>query len=148
MRLTIDTNILVYALDGLDPLKQSIAADLLLRVTDGDMVITTQVLAEFLAVVRRKLPHMATVAIDQVARIATLFPPVPTEADHLLIAATLADQHTLQFWDSVILTVARFAGAEAMLTEDMQDGAVINGVLLLNPFRYANRDRLEAVFAV
>lgn len=145
MRLTVDTNVLVYAIDGFDPLKQAIAIDTLLRATDCDMVVTTQVIGEFLAVVRRKLPHAVAVAIDQVERLAAIFPPVPSETDHLLDAAALADRHKLQFWDSVILTVARSAGAEVMLTEDMQDGATIEGMFLLDPFKPANRDRLDAV---
>lgn len=148
MRLTLDTNILVYAIDGLDPLKQAIAVDTLLRATACDMVVTTQVIGEFLAVVRRKLPHAMPVAIDQVDRLAAIFPPVLTETGHILAAAALADRHRLQFWDSVILTVARSAGVDVMLSEDMQDGATIEGVTLLDPFKPANRRRLEALLVV
>ena len=43
----LDTNVLVYAYDGSSPGKQSIAQELLRKALAGEMMTSTQVLAEF-----------------------------------------------------------------------------------------------------
>jgi predicted nucleic acid-binding protein len=40
----------------------------------------------------------------------------------------------ISFWDAMIVHAARVAGAEVLYTEDLQHGAVIGGVPVINPF--------------
>jgi predicted nucleic acid-binding protein len=42
--------------------------------------------------------------------------------------------HTISIWDALILQAARQSGCERLLTEDLQAGAVIGGVRIVNPF--------------
>jgi len=56
----------------------------------------------------------------------------------VLTGARLAQRCQLQFRDAVILAIAIGTGGVAVLSEDMQDGAVIEGVTILNPFAPAN----------
>ena len=37
-------------------------------------------------------------------------------------------------WDSALIAAASMLGCHTLLTEDMQDGQVIDGVRILNPF--------------
>ena len=51
----VDTNVWVYAVDAADPAKRERALEVTAPARDRDLVISTQVLAEFYAVVTRKL---------------------------------------------------------------------------------------------
>lgn len=50
----------------------------------------------------------------------------------------MAARYDLQFFDAVIIAVARRAGATLLLSEDMHDGFVIDGLTIRNPFDAAN----------
>ena len=54
----------------------------------------------------------------------------------------MAARYQLQFFDAVIIAVARRAGATMLLSEDMHDGLTIDGLTILNPFREANAPKL------
>jgi predicted nucleic acid-binding protein len=40
----------------------------------------------------------------------------------------------IRFWDALIIAAARKAGADRILTEDLNTGQVISGVRIENPF--------------
>jgi predicted nucleic acid-binding protein len=40
----------------------------------------------------------------------------------------------ISFWDAMIVHAARLAGASVLYTEDLQHGAVLGGVPVVNPF--------------
>jgi predicted nucleic acid-binding protein len=42
--------------------------------------------------------------------------------------------HRISFWDALIVHAARDSGCVQLLTEDMQAGATIAGVRVVNPF--------------
>lgn len=145
--LTLDTNVLFYAFDRSEPIKRTIATDIFLRLQGLNVVLTTQVLGEFINAVGRKNTAVKADAIALVESWSGLFQVVDTKSADLLTAARIADRYKLQFWDSLIISVARSADVEVMLTEDMQDGATIDGMILLNPFNPANRPALDALLA-
>lgn len=111
----------------------------------ADCVLTNQVIGEFLNVVRTKAVISPVEGRSTAADSSFLFPLLPTTADQLIAASGLSEQHRYQFWDAVILTVAASAGVEYLLTEDMQDGATVHGIRLLNPFNPANHEMLDAL---
>ena len=41
----------------------------------------------------------------------------------------------LSYWDSLIVETALSAGADVLFTEDLQDGQIIEGLRVVNPFR-------------
>ena len=145
MRFTLDSNILVYSLDRQAAAKREIAQHILARAIDLDTILAVQAIGEFLNAVRRRNSGEFDMATDQAALWPTIFPTFQTTAAQLIGAASVALRYRLQFWDSVVLEVARTNGATMMLTEDMQDGATIGGVELLNPFAAANREKLDFV---
>ncbi len=146
MIVTVDSNVLVYALDRQERDKNERAADLIARLLGrSDVLLTAQALGEFVNVVRRKRPDQLEEAIAQARDWAILFHVVATTSDHLLAAIHFAERHRLQFWDSVIWQAARSAGADHLLSEDMQNGLSLEGMTVIDPFNPANRERLDAV---
>jgi predicted nucleic acid-binding protein len=134
----VDTNVLLYAVDRGAEAKREIAHDILVRGRFGGLCLGSQVLGEFLNVIRRKQTAVMPRAAALVEQWALIYPVIATGPEHMLAGARLAERYRLQFWDSVILAVAIDAGGEALLSEDMQDGAVIEGVTILDPFAPAN----------
>lgn len=144
MRFSLDANVLFYSLESAAQ-KTVVAENVLFGALSCDCFLTNQVLGEVLNAVRRKLPDRVEEAQQMVASWSAVFPTAPTSTQQLIEASALAERHKLQFWDSVILVVAADAGAEYLLTEDMQDGATIRGVTLLDPFRPDNQDLIETL---
>jgi predicted nucleic acid-binding protein len=136
-RVAIDSNILVYAKLESDSEKETRSADLILR-TARDGVIPVQVLGEFLRVIQRRIPDAFDEAVRQASLYQSVFLTPPTTDATLNKAAEMARAHHLQLWDCVVCTAAGQAGAEVLLTEDMQDGQTIGGLRLMNPFVSAN----------
>jgi predicted nucleic acid-binding protein len=132
--LFVDTNLLVYAYDrGAGP-KQQVAAELIAELA-SELVVSTQVLAEFYWVVTRRLdpplaPAMARQAVDHLA----VLPVVPTDAALVLRAIDTSQTHALALWDALIVEAAAAGGCAQLLTEDMNPGQIIRGVELVNPF--------------
>ena len=147
MRFSIDTNVLLYAFEE-DTDRGETAARTIARALLRDCVLTNQVLGEFNNVVRGRMPDRMRAAREVVSAWSFVFPVVPTSTAQLIVASELSEQHRLQYWDSLILVVAGAAGAECLITEDMNDGATIDGVRLLNPFKPDNAELLEALLAV
>src|SRR5260370_21115664 len=56
----LDTNVLVYAYDASSPKKQRVAQDLVRRAVAGEIVISSQVLAEVVATLLHKLSPAAS----------------------------------------------------------------------------------------
>lgn len=144
-RVSLDTNILVYAVDPSAGDKNRIARRILAAAAEGEGLLTQQVIGEFLNV-SRKMAHLNQRRLRRIAAgLCATFPVVPTSRDHLFEAFDRAAQHRLQFWDAVILTVCGSAGVLHLISEDLQDGFSLDGLTILNPFNPANSSRLRAL---
>jgi predicted nucleic acid-binding protein len=131
----LDTNVVVYAFDDDEPVKQKRARAVIGGGDHPTLVVSTQVLAEFFVTVTRKLerPLAPDRARQAVADLATL-PVVGVDKEAVLAGIDLADRHQLSLWDALIVQAAATAGCETLLTEDLADGAVLAGVSIHNPF--------------
>jgi len=132
----VDTNIWVYAVDTADPDKRRLALELTSPAAGRDLVVSTQVLAEFYAVVTRKLavPVAAEDAEAMVRELAVL-PVVATDASLLLSAISASRAWQISIWDALILRAADVAGCRRLLSEDLADGTTYGSVVVENPFR-------------
>ncbi len=143
MLAAFDSNILIYAHLEPDSAKGARAKTLLKAAGASRAVVAAQVLGELLWVVRRRRPDLLDLALGSVE----LLPPtieVPRSDRHSMTeAARLAERHRLQFWDALILVASARAGATHLLSEDLQDGAVIANVRLIDPFAAANRELVD-----
>jgi predicted nucleic acid-binding protein len=135
VRPFVDTNVLVYAHDRDEPHKQATAH----RVLDEhahDLVVSTQVLTEFYVATTRKLarpldPERATRQVDELGR-GTV---VSVDVDLVRAAIALSRDRQLSLWDALIVRAAQRGGCDTVLTEDLQDGAMFDGIVIRNPFR-------------
>jgi len=133
----VDTNVLVYAHDASEAVKQPIAQAVLEQLwTDGGGALSTQILQEFYVVATRKLqPAMTPREAREIIELYSTWPVVVIEPSLILNASLLHERNQLSFWDALMVEAARVAGAGRLLTEDLQDGQVIAGVRIENPFR-------------
>lgn len=133
-RVFLDTNVLVYA-DDLDAGEKNDIARALLRglLTQGNAVLSTQVLQEFFVIATRKLGVDPEVARRKLELLSTL-DVIRIEVDEILAAIDLHRLHSISFWDALVVRCAATAGCTRLLSEDMQDGRVIAGVRIENPF--------------
>lgn len=134
MRSLLDTNVLIYADAADEPAKQRQAVSLIseLRRT-GDAVLSTQVLQEYVNVALRKL-RLPPALIRERLAFYRRFDLVVTSPD--LIAAAL-DLHVLRgisFYDALVVQAAVAGGCQRVLSEDLQHGATLGGVRIVNPF--------------
>ena len=133
-RSFVDTNILVYTVDDADPAKKQAARDVLAQT--AEIVLSGQVLGEFYVTITRKLspPVDAGAARELTARLARL-PCIAIDAQLAQRAVDAAQRWQLSYWDALVVEAARQAGCARVLTEDLTDGAVYDGLRIENPFR-------------
>jgi predicted nucleic acid-binding protein len=144
--IAFDTNILIYAQQEDEAPRHRTAVRILYAASLVDACIPTQVLGEFLNVCVRKLKLPPVEAIEQVEEYLRLFTCPDTRPIDLTDAAHLSAAYDLQYFDALIITVARRNGATVMLSEDLHDGLVIGGIKIVNPFAAANEALLADYF--
>ena len=137
--IALDTDILIYAecpadIEG----RHEIALKIMRELTKGGSLVPMQVLGEFMNVCRKRRLFSPIEAARKITDYATVFLVPPAQLGDLTAAAELSERHKIQFFDALILAVARRAGATVLLSEDMQDGAEIGGVRIVDPFAAAN----------
>lgn len=130
-----DTNILVYFIDEDEPEKQEVARGLVEEyLIEGNGMISVQVLREFYVAARRlRHPLSEERALEAVRDLAT-FSPLTEDATMVLGAVSRTREMSISFWDALIVEAALKAGADRLLTEDMQHGLLIEGMRVENPF--------------
>lgn len=134
-RATLDTNILVYAVD-IDAGERHEQA---IRIVDEaavgqNCVLTLQALGEFFAVVARKSKMPLGDARMLIQQWQTLFPVIVAKPVTLVLATRGVIAYQLSFWDAMIWATAKQNGVEILLTEDFQHGQIIEGIEIRNPF--------------
>ena len=131
----VDTNVWVYAVDAADPAKRKRAMEVTAAAVGRDLVISTQVLTEFYAVVTRKLA--VPVSSDDAEAMVRQLSDLPVVAiDSSLVVSAIAESRAWQvsIWDALILRAAEVAGCRRVLSEDLADGATYGSVVVENPF--------------
>ncbi len=135
-RVFVDSNILIYAHDAAAGAKR-LRADVLTRTlwSENRGRLSTQVLQEFYSVVTRKIgsPLSPSLAREVVRDFSQWVTSLITPAT-VIRASEIGEAWQLSFWDSMILASAEQSGAHELWTEDLQHGAVIAGVRIVNPF--------------
>ena len=133
-KVSIDTNLLVYAIDTADRNKHQAVHALLDTLAELDTVLSVQALAEFFHVVTRKGRLSTEEARDRIEDWQALYPVIAAGADTLSHAIDGLRRFQMPFWDAMLWATAQEAGVTVLLTEDFQDLALIEGVRFVNPF--------------
>ena len=131
----LDTNVLVYSIDGKDPAKQVVAREIVVSaVRGGDFLISAQVLNEFSNIALLKLK----LSVEEVRKFVSFFSRigvVSLESRWTDAALLLKQRYETQFFDSLLLASAQENGCDEILTEDLNDGQMYGSVKAVNPFK-------------
>ena len=147
--ITLDTNILVYLSDDDEPDKQAVARTVLSSMDQRDAAIGLQVIGELQNVLRRKLRQPPWIAAQTARNVLVAFPSFGATPTSVETALTQAATGRLGYWDALLVASARESGCEVLLTEDLQDGANVLGVEIVNPFGAGGlSDRARAVLGL
>jgi predicted nucleic acid-binding protein len=137
-RFSLDTNVLIYAVDSLAGEKHTRALQFVDQAVDEDCVLTLQVLSEFYFATTRKGKVPLLEAEQQVNDWQMLFPIITVQPAFLNLAMKLAREHCISFWDALLLETVSAHGVTHLLSEDFQERRVISGVTICNPFEVEN----------
>jgi predicted nucleic acid-binding protein len=131
----IDTNILIYAHDVDANTKHDIAKAVLRELwSERAGVLSMQVLQEFYVNVTRKIAsplskELARLVVNNYAIWCSDTTPIEISA-----AFRIEDESRIGFWDAMIVSAAAKSGATRILSEDLNSGQRIAGILVENPF--------------
>ena len=132
----VDTNILVYFFDSSDMKKQTKSSEwlrCLWRKKTGR--ISIQVIEELYVTLTRKLdPGLSKKKAE--SYISTLFAwnPQPLDISVITNAWRIEKRYKFSFWDSMILSAAQKSMCDFILSEDLQDGQIVDEIRVINPF--------------
>ena len=143
--ISLDTNVLIYAADLSDSTRHEKAAALVERAMhSGNCVQTLQSFGEFYNVLTRKLRAAPDRAEAFVASWRAVLPVEAASFADLDHAMRGVREYRLSFWDALLWATVRRIGVSVLVSEDFQDGQVIEGVRIANPFVSANADAIDA----
>ena len=125
-----DTNVVLALLSG-DPVKADRAEELL--AIGG--IISVQVLNELSSVALKQLRMTWPEIREVLAQVRAVCPVVDLSSTTHDRAAQVAERYGLSFYDALIVAAALIEGCTSLVSEDMQDGQVIERQLTIcNPF--------------
>jgi predicted nucleic acid-binding protein len=132
----IDTNIIIYAYDVTAGKKHETARIIITGLWDSGLgVISTQVLQEFFVNVVQKIPKpIDKQQAKEIVRDLLKWHVVVNTGDSIIDAIDICLRFGYSFWDSMIIEAAIKGGATVLISEDLQDGQVVSGVTIKNPF--------------
>ena len=144
MRCFVDTNVLVYADDDVEPEKQARARALLSDLfASGKGVLSLQVLREYFVVATRKLGIDAEAARRRV-EIYSRLDVVASDLDDLLAAIDLHRLHGLSVWDALVVQSALAGRCGVLFSEDLQHGRRFGSLRIENPFEKPPTERASS----
>jgi predicted nucleic acid-binding protein len=139
---SVDANVLIYQHDDYDLRKQHIAE----KIVNDNPVVTAQALAEYLGGMEKKFrkEHPKGTPLDITAKAFILKTCAsslmgthvqPVNADTLIHAENLVQQHGFQLRDAVIVAASIEAGCTTLYSEDMKHEDLVDQQLYIkNPF--------------
>jgi len=128
----LDTNIVIYAYSVDQAQKRQIARAL---IEAGNAVISAQVLNEYCNSTRKKYPHMFDRVEETLHELLDTLQVRDLGPATTLRAVQLAKRYGYSYYDSLIVASAMEAGCSVLVSEDMQNGMLVDDRLrIVNPF--------------
>jgi predicted nucleic acid-binding protein len=139
----VDTNVLIYKADLQAPVKQQRALLWMTELWAEEAGrLSFQVLQEYFAKITQKHPELRDQVRSEI-RDLLAWRPVNVDGGLLNHAWKIQDRYKLSFWDSLIVAAAKAASCRWLLTEDLQPGQNLDGIIVVNPF-VSTPDQLPA----
>ncbi|WP_181708058.1 PIN domain-containing protein [Chthonobacter rhizosphaerae] len=132
--VSVDTNVLIYAVDEKAGAKQDIALTIVNALRTERAPLSLQVVSEFLHVASRKYrtpPKEVAVHARELLLLHRSFGATQQSTDR---AIDLAASGTFSFCDANLVSAAEAAGCTHLISEDMGDGVRIGRLEIVNPF--------------
>src|SRR5947207_2996802 len=102
-----------------------------------------QSLCEFFNVITRKSGVEAAAAAELVSAWSASMAVEAARSEDLAAAMRAVSDHHLSFWDAMLWATVRRVGVHLLITEDLQDGPVLEGVRFVNPFAAHNGSLID-----
>ncbi len=132
MRIFLDSNIWIYALNQCQDMRKHQIANVLANQTG--LYLSTQVINE----VSVNLIKKGKFKEDQIQNLIQGFYQIHNiielDINILLKASQLRTKYSLSFWDSLIIASALAVNIQQLYSEDMQHGLIIESLHIINPF--------------
>jgi len=129
--IALDTNILVYCHSNDELDKQKTAMSFFASYP----IVSTQVLSEYLNIVKRNLKLPKEEIMDVCLQNIKLCILQPVSLTTLKYARYLLDCYDFQLFDSIVVASALEASCHILYSEDFQHGLVVeNRMTIINPF--------------
>jgi predicted nucleic acid-binding protein len=134
-KIFIDSNILVYTHDSYDKNKQKTARKTVRNIVETEnAVISTQILQEFYTICTKKL-HLEPFKVKEYVHTYSENLEVVQNSSEIIergIDISIISQ--ISFWDALVIAAAEYSKCSEIITEDLNDGQIINGIKISNPF--------------
>lgn len=134
-KIFVDTNILIYAHDlsaGYRHVKASSVIESLWEAETG--VLSTQVLQEFYVAIMHKVKNpLKPAEAREIIRNYLAWPVQINDPEMTIRASEIEEKNGLSFWDALIVAAALQLQAKKIITEDLNHGQIIEGILIENP---------------
>ena len=129
----IDTNIWLYSfIQGQDAEKNEISRAI---IKECEIVISTQFVNEMCVNLKKKVGFSEIEIQNLIASLYRKYTVFELSQDILLLASKIRINHSFSFWDSIVAASALDCDAEYLISEDMQDGFLLeNRLKIMNPF--------------
>jgi predicted nucleic acid-binding protein len=131
----IDTNILIYSVSS-HPSEKEKRNKARALIRGVDFGTSAQVLSEFFVTATQKIaePLSEVEALQFIARLIRL-PVIAIDADLVLEAIALKQEHRISYWDAAIIAAANRLGVRIIYSEDLAHEHLYGLTRVINPFR-------------
>ena len=136
MTVFLDTNILLYSISDV-PEEQAKAERSRELIEAGHIALSLQVLQEFYwqSTKAHRSWAISQTTAQQLIEDWRRFPVQETTLALLELGFEIQERHRFSFWDSMVVAAARAQGCDVLWSEDMDDGRIVDGMRIANPFR-------------
>lgn len=136
-KVFLDTNILVYAHDLDAGEKHAEAVKIVKDLWENRTgVLSTQVLQEFYINVTRKLGALITpFEAREIIRSYACWEIKGNDSVSIIRASEIEEKYHISFRDALVVVAAYESKVDTILTENLNSGQTIEGILIENPFR-------------
>jgi predicted nucleic acid-binding protein len=134
----LDANILIYAVDQSDTVKQARAIEVLGALADSESAaVSTQALAEFFVITTQRIPEklLPAEACRYVEGFCNSFRVCEVGPAVVLEAMRAARDHSISYWDAQVWATAKLNQIPCVLTEDIPGRDSLEGIRFLNPLQ-------------
>lgn len=134
-RVFIDTNVLVYLYSSSEQEKQSISRNLINK-SNLEIIITTQVLGEFINILYRKYNYPIDTIKKAITDFKNNFEISLINTKQVERSLEVMKRYKFSYWDSMIIASALENRCSILYSEDLQHNQKIEKKLrIINPFR-------------